>query len=198
MLLRAEVDEAFIGNIRPGQKAKVHIQAYPKRVFEGTVDSVALVHSTSARTGSKYFETRVLVATHGERILSGLTADVDIETLCHSGVLKVPSQAVLGRRVDDLPPAVRDSNPNVPAGKTEIPVVYRFVDGKAVVTPVVIGSADATSTEVVSGLDDKARIIVGPYKALEGLQHDQPVKDDREEAKTPTAARPAPLNHPRP
>ena len=191
MLLRAEVDEAFIGNIRPGQKTKVHIQAYPKRVFEGTVDSVALVHSTSSRTGSKFFETRILVATDGERILSGLTADVDIETRCHSGALKVPSQAVLGRRVDDLPAAIRDSNPQVPADKVEVPVVYRFVDGKAVVTPVVIGASDATCTEVTAGLDDQARIIVGPYKALEGLQHDQRVKDDRAETKIPPAPDPA-------
>jgi len=190
MLLLAEVDEAFIGAVRPGQKAKVRIQAYPGRIFDGTVDSVALVQSVSGRTGSKYFETRILVSTDVQRILSGLTADVDIETQCHSGALKVPTQTVLGRRVDDLPATVRDGNPNVPTGKAEIPVVYRFIDGKAVVTPVKIGAADATCTEIVSGLADDARVIVGPYKVLEGLRHDQAVKDDRAEAKTPPAPTP--------
>jgi HlyD family secretion protein len=190
MLLLAEVDEAFIGAVRPGQKAKVRIQAYPGRVFDGTVDSVALVQSVSGRTGSKYFETRILVSTDVQRILSGLTADVDIETQCHSGALKVPTQAVLGRRVDDLPATVRDGNPNVLTGKAEIPVVYRFIDGKAVVTPVKIGAADATCTEIVSGLADDARVIVGPYKVLETLRHDQAAKDDRAEAKTPPAPTP--------
>jgi len=190
MLLLAEVDEAFIGAVHAGQKAKVRIQAYPGRIFEGTVDSVALVQSVSVRTGSKYFETRILVNTDWQRILSGLTADVDIEAQCHSGVLKVPTQAVLGRRVDDLPATVRDASPNVPTGKAEIPVVYRFIDGKAVVTPVKIGAADATCTEIVSGLADDARVIVGPYKVLETLRHDQAVKDDRAEAKTPPAPTP--------
>jgi len=192
MLLLAEVDEAFIGAVRPGQKAKVRVQAYPGRIFDGTVDSVALVQSVSVRTGSKYFETRILVNTDWQRILSGLTADVDIETECHSGVLKVPTQAVLGRRVDDLPATVRDANPNVPTGKAEIPVVYCFLDGKAVVTPVKIGAADATSTEIASGLADDARVIVGPYKVLETLRHDQAVKDDRAEAKTSSAPAPTP------
>jgi HlyD family secretion protein len=189
MLLLAEVDEAFIGAVHAGQKAKVRIQAYPGRIFEGTVDSVALVQSVSVRTGSKYFETRILVNTDWQRILSGLTADVDIQTQCHSGVLKVPTQAVLGRRVDDLPATVRDASPNVPTGKAEIPVVYRFIDGKAVVTPVKIGAADATCTEIVSGLADDARVIVGPYKVLETLRHDQAAKDDRA-AKTPPAPTP--------
>jgi len=191
MLLLAEVDEAFIGAVHPGQKAKVRIQAYPGRIFEGTVDSVALVQSVSARTGSKYFEARILVSTDGQRTLSGLTADVDIETQCHAGALKVPIQAVLGRRVDDLPAAVRDENPNVLTGKAEIPVVYRFIDGKAVVTPVKIGAADATCTEIVAGLADDARVIVGPYKVLETLRHDQRVQDDRTKAKTPPATPPA-------
>jgi HlyD family secretion protein len=187
MQVLAEVDEAYIGNIRPGQAAKVRIQAYPGRVLEGTVDSVALMQSLS-RTGSKYFETRVLANTAGQRILSGLTADVDIQTKRHEGVLKVPSQAVLGRRADDLPSKIRDGNANVQAGKTEVPVVYRFLNGQAVVTPVTIGAADAICTEIVSGLSGQDRIIVGPYKVLEGMRHEQKVRDDRAATTQPTTA----------
>lgn len=184
MLLLAEVDEAYVGNIQPGQKAQVRVQAYGDRTFEGTVDSVALVNSLS-RSYSKYFETRIAVQSDGRRILSGLTADVDIQTRRHERVLKVPSQAVLGRRADDLPSNIRDGNANVPAGKTEIPVVYRFIDGKAVATPVTIGSADATCTEIVSGLTDDDRVIVGPYKVLEGVHHEQKVHDDRQADSAP-------------
>ncbi len=179
MLMLAEVDEAYIGGISPGQKARIRISAYPGRVFEGTVESVAMVRSVTLRTGSQYFETRILVDTGGQRNPSGLTADVDIETHCHACALKVPSQAVLGRKVDDIPSAIRDNNPNVPAGKTEVPVVYRLVNGKAVITPVKIGAADATSTVITAGLSDDDQVIVGPYKALESLHHDQAVKDDR-------------------
>jgi HlyD family secretion protein len=179
MLVVAEIDEASIGEVRVAQSAKVRMQAYGDRVFEGTVDSIALVHSNSLYSRSKYFETRVLLKTDGQRIYSGLTADVDIETRRHSGVLKVPSQAVLPRKVDDLPAAIRDGNPNVMAAKNETPVVYRVVGDAAVVTPVKIGPADATHTVILAGLSDLDKVVVGPYKALEQMKHDQPVCDER-------------------
>jgi HlyD family secretion protein len=179
MELLAEVDEVYIGKVQPGQKAKVTVQAYPNRTFEGTVESIALVNSTNTRTGSKYFETRILVNGEGRQLLSGLTGEADIEVMRHKGVVKVPTQAVLGRRTDELPAKISDKNANVQSDKTETPVVYRLIDGKAVVTPVKIGFADATHTQVVSGLADDDRVIVGPYKVLEKLQNEQHVYDDR-------------------
>jgi HlyD family secretion protein len=71
-------------------------------------------------------------------------------------------------------------------------VVYRLVDGKAVITPVKIGVTDATHTQIVSGLADDDQVIVGPYKVLEDLKHNQRVYDDRTElpAKGPLASNP--------
>jgi HlyD family secretion protein len=183
MLVVAEVDEAYIGKIQPAQKAKVRIQAYGSRTFDGTVDSVALTHSIAQRTGAKYFEVRILLDPAGQRLLSGMTGDAEIETQRHTGVLRIPSQAVVSRRSDELPATVRDDNPNVLSGKTEVPAVYRLREGKAVVTPVRIGVCDATSTEVEAGLTAEDSVIVGPFKVLEQLRHDQPVHDDRLDAK---------------
>jgi len=193
MTLLAEVDEAYIGKIQPGQKVKVTVQAYSDRTFEGTVESIALVNSISTRTNSKYFETRILVNGDGRQLLSGLTAQADIETMRHADIMKVPTQAVLGRRTDELPAKISDKNSNVQSDKTETPVVYRLVDGKAVVTPVKIGVTDATHIQIVSGLADGDQVIVGPYKVLENLKHDQSVYDDRTElpAKGATALKPA-------
>jgi HlyD family secretion protein len=193
MQLLAEVDEAYVGKIHPGQKARVTVQAYPNRTFEGTVESIALTNSVATRTGSKYFETRILLNGDGRELLSGLTAEANIETLRHDKIMKVPTQAVLGRRTDELPAGIRDKNPNVQSDKTETPVVYRLVDGKAVVTPVKIGVSDATQTQIVSGLADDDRVIIGPYKVLENLAHNQRVYDDQAEppAKGATASKPS-------
>ena len=68
-----------------------------------------------------------------------------------------------------------------------MPVVYRYIDGKAVVTPVTIGAADATCTEIVSGLTGDDRVIVAPYKVLEGIRHEQKVHDDRASTTQPAA-----------
>ena len=63
--------------------------------------------------------------------------------------------------------------------RTTVPVVYRIVDDKAIVTPVSIGGSDLTHTVIKSGLSETDQIITGPFKVLESVQHDQKVKVER-------------------
>lgn len=178
MLLIAQVDEASVGGVEVGQPAAVRINAYPGRVFRGTVQAIALSHDR-ATDGSKYYKTEILLDTEGMRIYSGLTADVEIETRRHEEAIKVPSQAVLARPVDDLPLSIRENNPDVDMTKSVATVVYRFIDGKSVVTPVTIGPSDAADTVILSGVSEDDRVIVGPYRVFETLRHDQDVKDEK-------------------
>lgn len=177
MLLVARVDESAIAAVKVGQKANVRVQAYPDEVFKGVVETVALAQTASTTDGSKYYEAKILLKTDGRRILSGLTADVDIETQSHKNVFTVPSQAVLGRSVDDLPADVR-ARPEVNKDKTITTVVYRALDGKAMATPVIVGPSDLTQTIIKSGLKEGDRVIVGPYKILETLTHEQAIQID--------------------
>ncbi|MEJ2704407.1 MAG: efflux RND transporter periplasmic adaptor subunit, partial [Sedimentisphaerales bacterium] len=179
MLLVAQVDEADVGKLAVGQKATVYVQAFPDEEFEGTVDSIALKHRLSS-TGTKYFRTEILLHGDVRKLYSGLTAHVDIETIKHEGVLYVPSQAVLGRPVDDLPLEIREESDQVDMGKTYATVVYRYVDGKAVVTPVKIGQSNLTHTIIEAGITEEDKIVVGPYKVLESIKHDQMIQDERE------------------
>ena len=176
MLLQAKLDETAVAAVEVGQKAQVRMQAYPDQVFDGTVHTVALA-STDDRDGSKFFKTEVLLKTGGKRVLAGLNGDVDIETKRHRGVLKVPTQAVVERSIDDLPTALQNA-PEVNRGKTMATVVYRCVKNKAVVTPVKIGPSDVTHTIILSGLTEGDPVIVGPYKVLESIKHDQAVKPE--------------------
>jgi HlyD family secretion protein len=109
-----------------------------------------------------------------------LTADVDIETRKHPGVITVPSQAVLAREVDSLPLDIREKSDELDKGKKFATVVYRFIDGKAVATPVKAGQSDLTHTIVSAGLKEGDKVVVGPYKILDNLKHDQKLKDERE------------------
>lgn len=180
MLLVAQVDEADIGKLGVGQKATVHVQAFPDEEFKGVVDLVALTHRISPNTATKYFRTEILLEGDVKKLYSGLTAHVDIETITHETVLNVPSQAVLGRAVDDLPLKIRENNPEVDKDKTFTPVVYRYIDGKSVITPVKIGPSNLTHTIIKSGITEEDQIVVGPYKVLESIKHDQKIKDERE------------------
>ena len=180
MLLVAQVDEADVGKLAVGQKAKVFVQTFPDEEFKGVVDSIALTHRISTSTATKYFRTEILLEGDVKKLFSGLTAHVDIETTKHENVLNVPSHAVLGRPIDNLPLEIRENNPEVDKEKTFTPVVYRCIDGKAVVTPVKIGPSNLTHTVILSGITEDDTIIVGPYKELESLSHDKKVRDERE------------------
>jgi HlyD family secretion protein len=177
ILLVAHVDEASIAKIGVGQKAKVRMQAYGEEVFEGVVDKMALKNTEERLTNTKFFEVEVLLKTDGRRIPSGLNGDAEIETNRLENVLKVPSQAVVGRSIETLPADIR-ARPEVDPKKTIASVVYRFIDGKAVVTPVTVGPSDVTHTVVKSGLSEGDAVVTGPYKVLEQIQHDWRVSDE--------------------
>lgn len=176
MLVVADVDESDVAKVAVGQKVTARIQGYGEEKFTGVVESIALVH-TLQRDGSKDFAVKIQLDTHGKRIYSGLTANVNIQTCCHECAIKVPSQAILGRRVDELPVDIRD-NPLVDKAKTRTSVVYRLVDGKAVATPVQTGAGDSSHTIVTQGLSAEDLVIIGPYKVLEGISHGKLVKSD--------------------
>jgi len=179
MIVELRVDEADVARIGVGQDAFVRMQAYPGEVFDGKVESVALADSQdlTSMDRARFYKTEILIDSKGMRIFSGLNADVDVQTKHHVGVLKVPSQAVLGRLVDDLPTDIR-SKPEVDINKTIATVVYRKINGKAVVTPVKVGPSDLTHTIILSGLVAGENIVVGPYKVLDAMTNDQAIELD--------------------
>jgi HlyD family secretion protein len=190
MQVDAQVDESNIAAVKQGQKAKVRITAYPDETFDAVVRLVGLdsgeqrgsQSSSSGTVQGKWYKTRLVLDTKGRRIAAGLSADVDIETSAHHGVIKVPTQAVMGRPIDELPPAMK-SRPEVDKNKTLVTVVFRYDNGKAVMTPVTIAAGDMTHMVISSGLTEGDKIITGPYKELPGLKDGQQVK---EEAKSST------------
>jgi HlyD family secretion protein len=154
MLIVAQVAEADVAKLEVGQKAIAHIDAFGDKEFAGVVHSIALSHDVT-----------------------------DIETRKHADILKLPTQAVLGRELENLPVEIREKSEVIDKEKTFTTVVYRYVDGKAVVTPVKIGESDLTHTVIESGITADDKIVVGPYKVLMSIKHDQMVEDERESAK---------------
>ncbi|MHC4711319.1 MAG: efflux RND transporter periplasmic adaptor subunit, partial [Planctomycetota bacterium] len=174
MILNARVAESDIASVAKGQTAKIFINAYPDEEFHGIVRKIAL-----QRDGTGFFETEIeLQLDPGRTIFSGLVANVDIEVAEHAGVV-VESQAVVERLVDELPAAIR-RNPLVNRAKRTVSVVYRVADGKAVCTPVKTGASDLTHSVVTAGLDEGEEVVVGPFKVLEKIKHDELVKREDE------------------
>ena len=97
MQVAAEVDEVEISKVKPGQKAKIRIPAFPDRTFSGIVDTVALKSSLS-KVGSSYYKAEVIVDSNGVELCSGLTADVDIEVKIAQGRFEGPDAGDIGQK----------------------------------------------------------------------------------------------------
>jgi HlyD family secretion protein len=59
-------------------------------------------------------------------------------------------------------------------GKLE--VVYKVVDGKAVLTKVKSGLSDETTVAVLEGLAEGDQVVTGPYRTVKKLKDGQPVR----------------------
>lgn len=178
MLLRAAVDEANIAPVEVGQEATIYINAYSDREYRGMVRRIGLKRQVSS-DGTGTFEVEIgLELAEGETLFSGLSASTDIEVERVFDSIRVPTQAVLDRRVDDLPFEVRTTNELVDTNKTFARVVYRVVDGKTVVTPVVVGASDLTGSQILQGLDEGDQIVTGPFRVLVNLKDDRAVRDE--------------------
>ncbi|MEZ6243945.1 MAG: efflux RND transporter periplasmic adaptor subunit [Phycisphaerales bacterium] len=187
MIVKAQIDETNIAKVKEDQEAKVFINAYDDREYTGKVQKIALKRQV-AQDGTGFFETEILLRLEeGERLYSGLTATVEVEVESYYDVVKVPSQAVLDRRVEDMPKEVVEGNELVDSKKAYCRVVYRLVDGKAVATPVEVGPSDLTSTVILKGLEAGEKVVTGPYRVLVDLKHDMRLRDEAEKAKKENA-----------
>ena len=81
------------------------------------------------------------------------------------------------KKVEDLPEAVRKS-PLIREGSRTTSVVFRVVDGKAIMTPVATGASNLTNIIITDGLKEGDVVVTGPYKALEKMKDGESVKKD--------------------
>jgi len=177
MLLKAQVDEANIAPVEVGQEAKIFINAYSDREYKGTVKRIGLKRQI-ASDGTGTFEVEILMnLSEGETLYSGLSASTDIVVEHFYDAMIVPSQAVVDRRIDELPEKLRNESGLVDHQKTFTQIVYRVVDGKTVATPVKVGPSDLTQTVITEGLTKEDTVVTGPFRILVDLKDDKPVKD---------------------
>lgn len=178
--VRADVDETDVPLVRPGQPARVFLQADPTSPVSGSVDLVAPKGKKTDEVVS--FETLVAVPSARETPLRpGMTATVEIEVKRADDALGAPVQAVVHRRRKDLPdtPAVRARaerharSPGEKAAEAEaryIKIVFVVEGGTARARPVETGISDERRVEILSGLRPDDRVIVGPFRALDELK----------------------------
>jgi HlyD family secretion protein len=196
MLVRADVDETDVVDLKLGQKAKITVDALPDTSFAGTVAEIgntAKRSLTSSVEGQTNFEVKVLFDDNVPTIRPGMTADVDIETSVHAKTLGVPIQAVVVRTDRELERASHSSrkerrrsaealaaiDDTIGKKDKEITGVFVVKDGTAKFVPVRTGIASETEIEVVGDVKSGDTIVAGPYKALRELKPNSKVKQEQ-------------------
>jgi len=100
MQVNANIDEADVGRIRPGQHVTFHVDAYPTETFEGTVSQIRLQPVVVQNVTT--YGTVIDVPNPQLKLKPGMTATVKVEIAKRTDVLRVPNTALRFRPTADL------------------------------------------------------------------------------------------------
>jgi HlyD family secretion protein len=146
-LKQMEVDtntsEGDMGGVREGDKATFTVDAFPQRVFEGTVTQVRQSPQTVQNVVT--YDVVIGVDNGDLALVPGMTASTQIVVDQRNDVLRVPDQAL---RYTPRGPAAVAAAGTPASGKQR---VWMLRDGAPVAVPVVAGLDDGNFTEIVQG-----------------------------------------------
>ncbi len=150
LYITAPIDEVDAPAVRAGMPARITLDAFPERDFNGTVRRVApyvLDLEKQART----VEIEAIIESAGSNLLPGYSADVEVLIETRESVVRIPTQAVLnGNKV----------------------LVYDATEGVLEEREVQTGLANWEHTEIVNGLRDGDQVVVSvDRKGIEAGAH---------------------------
>ena len=131
-----EVVERDVPLIQVGQKADVRAEAYPERIFEGTVTRIVQALNRATRT----MTVEVDLPNKDHVLKGGMFARVEVLVGSHRNAIQIPIDAV--SRLEDAQ------------------YVYIVREGKAQRMPVEIGVREDNRVEITKGLDGSEQVIV--------------------------------------
>jgi HlyD family secretion protein len=191
--VRVNVNENDVVNVKPGDVAKIAVDAYPDRKIEGIVREIASTARTNnAGTQEEVtnFEVKISVRDNSVRLRPGMSATADIETATVQNVVAVPIQSVTVRSTDsDLSPeelekrkaqgAKSDDDNRADVTNEEMEkrraraereklqrVVFVKDGDKVRMQRVETGIADNTDIEIKTGLKPGDEVVSGSYTAI--------------------------------
>ena len=154
MQVLADVDEADIGDVRPGESVTFTVDAYPDDQFQGTVQQVRLGASTS----NNVVTYKVVISTSNAdlKLKPSMTANVTIYTQQKSGVLSVPTKALRFTPAKETVGKMKIKDISNAKNK-----VWTIEGNNIVAHQVNIGMSDGTHTQIVSGIKQGQKVITG-------------------------------------
>ena len=140
--VQGKVDESDIGKVYLGQAARIKVESFKDKTFQGKVTKIAPLGVEKDNVTT--FEVRVSIDNPGGELKANMTANAEILLEEHKNVLTVPEQAVLYDK--DRNASVEIPDPKQKTGR-------RKVDIKA-------GISNGTKTEILAGLNSGDIVIL--------------------------------------
>ncbi len=140
--VKGKVDEADIAHVYLGQPARIKVESFRNRVFNGKVTKIAPLGVEKDNVTT--FEVRVSIDNPGGELKANMTANAEILLDEHKGVLTVPENAVSYDNQKNAFINVPDKNQK---------------DGMRKV-PVKVGLSNGSVTEIMSGLKEGDQVVL--------------------------------------
>jgi HlyD family secretion protein len=109
MQVNANIDEADVGRIRPGQQVSFRVDAYPTDNFIGTVTQIRLQPVVVQNVTT--YGTVITVPNRELKLKPGMTANVKIEIAKRTNALRIPNAALRFRPTNELFAALKQTPP---------------------------------------------------------------------------------------
>lgn len=144
MKLDTNVNEVHIGKVKEGQKAYFTVDAYPNKIFHGTVSQVII--NPVITNNIVTYNVVVQIENEGLMLKPGMTAAVNIIVADEKDVLRVPTAAL---RFIPLPSASITAKPDDTYGDSHVWILLK--DGQIAPVSVNTGISDDMYTEITGG-----------------------------------------------
>jgi HlyD family secretion protein len=140
--VKGKVDESDIGKVYLGQRARIKVESFKDKTFDGKVTKISPMGVEKDNVTT--FEVRVSIQNPGGELKAEMTANAEIILEEHKNVLQIPEGAILYDK--DKKASVEIPDPKGKDGKKKLAVN--------------IGISNGAKTEVLSGLKEGDQVVL--------------------------------------
>jgi len=140
--VKGKVDESDIGRVYLGQPARIKVESFKDKTFNGVVTKISPMGVEKDNVTT--FEVRASINNPGGELKAEMTANAEIILEEHKAVLQIPEGAILYDK--DKKASVEVPNPKAKDGKDKLAVN--------------IGISNGAKTEVLSGLKEGQEVVL--------------------------------------
>ncbi len=140
--VKGKVDESDIGKVYLGQPARIKVESFKDKTFNGKVTKISPMGVEKDNVTT--FEVRVSINNPGGELKAEMTANAEIILDEHKNVLQIPEGAIMYDK--DKKASVEIPDPKEKDGKKKIPVE--------------IGISNGAKTELLKGLKEGEQVVL--------------------------------------